>query len=104
MPPPKMAQPEEAVRRETARWVRARLGEYARQHEGDPGRVTVRRLTSGEYAYTIRDLTGIDLKVDGDIAGDSVGGEGFTNFGDVQLWKTPGWALSGTGQRWPDMR
>ena len=85
MPPAKMPQPEEAARQETARWVRARLGEYARQHEGDPGRVTVRRLTSGEYAYTIRDLTRIDLKVEGDIAGDSVGGEGFTNFGDVQF-------------------
>ena len=44
----------------------------------------MRRLTSGEYAYTIRDLTGLDLKFD-EFGTDSVGGEGFTNFGDVQF-------------------
>ncbi|MEP7340851.1 MAG: DUF1592 domain-containing protein, partial [Acidobacteriota bacterium] len=54
-------------------------------HDGDPGPVTVRRLTSGEYAYTIKDLTGLDLNVGIDSASDSVGGEGFTNFGDVQF-------------------
>lgn len=85
MPPPKMPQPEDADRQAAARWIRASLRDYARRHDGDPGRVTVRRLTSSEYAYTIRDLTGIDLKMDGDIASDSVGGEGFTNFGDVQF-------------------
>ena len=46
--------------------------------------MTVRRLTSGEYAYAIRDLTGIDIKTGIDASSDSVGGEGFTNFGDVQ--------------------
>ena len=47
--------------------------------------MTVRRLTSAEYAYAIRDLTGIDVKVGIDASSDSVGGEGFTNFGDVQF-------------------
>lgn len=47
--------------------------------------MTVRRLTSGEYTYAIRDLTGLDLKVGIDASSDSVGGEGFTNFGDVQF-------------------
>ncbi|MEK7832259.1 MAG: DUF1587 domain-containing protein, partial [Acidobacteriota bacterium] len=47
--------------------------------------VTVRRLTSGEYAYAIKDLTGFDLNVGIDSSSDSVGGEGFTNFGDVQF-------------------
>jgi hypothetical protein len=61
------------------------LDEYARKHAGDPGRVTVRRLTSAEYAYTISDLTGLDLKMDAEFAGDAVGGEGFANFGDVQF-------------------
>ena len=55
------------------------------EHAGDPGRVTVRRLTSAEYAYAIRDLTGIDIKVGIDASSDSVGGEGFANFGDVQF-------------------
>ena len=55
------------------------------KHAGDPGRITVRRLTSAEYAYAIRDLTGLDLDVGVDASSDSVGGEGFTNFGDVQF-------------------
>ncbi|HUS08506.1 MAG TPA: DUF1592 domain-containing protein, partial [Bryobacteraceae bacterium] len=44
-----------------------------------------RRLTSAEYGYTIEDLTGLDLDVGIHAANDSVGGEGFTNFGDVQF-------------------
>jgi hypothetical protein len=48
--------------------------------------VTVRRLTSGN-AYAVRDLTGIDIKVGVD-ARRLGGGEGFTNFGDVQLSRT----------------
>ena len=47
--------------------------------------MTVRRLTSAEYAYAVRDLTGIDVKVGIDASSDSVGGEGFANFGDVQF-------------------
>ena len=58
---------------------------YEAAHAGEPGRVTVRRLTSAEYAYAIRDLTGIDVKVGVDASSDSVGGEGFANFGDVQF-------------------
>ena len=61
------------------------LKAYEAAHAGEPGRVTVRRLTSAEYAYAIRDLTGIDVKVGIDASSDSVGGEGFANFGDVQF-------------------
>ena len=85
MPPAKMPQPTEAQRTEAVSWIRARLDDYSRKHAGDPGKVTVRRLTSGEYAYTIRDLTGLDLKSATNSASDSAGGEGFTNFGDVQF-------------------
>ena len=85
MPPPKMPQPEEARRTEAVSWIRTSLAEYARAHAGDPGKVTARRLTSGEYAYTILDLTGLDLRTELNFAGDSAGGEGFTNFGDVQF-------------------
>ena len=45
----------------------------------------MRRLTSAEYAYAIRDLTGVDIKVGVDASSDAVGGEGFANFGDVQF-------------------
>lgn len=85
MPPKSMPQPSDEERTKAAAWIRSELRAYAVKHDGDPGRVTVRRLTSGEYAYTIKDLTGVDLNVGIDSASDSVGGEGFTNFGDVQF-------------------
>jgi Protein of unknown function (DUF1592)/Protein of unknown function (DUF1588)/Protein of unknown function (DUF1587)/Protein of unknown function (DUF1595)/Protein of unknown function (DUF1585)/Planctomycete cytochrome C len=85
MPPKTMPQPSDAERGQAISWIRSELNAYAKKHDGNPGRVTVRRLTSGEYAYTIKDLTGLDLKVGIDSASDSAGGEGFTNFGDVQF-------------------
>ena len=85
MPPEGMPQPSDEERGHAAAWVRGELDAYARGHAGDPGRVTVRRLTSAEYAYTIRDLTGADVDLGAGFVSDSVGGEGFTNFGDVQF-------------------
>ena len=86
MPPSDAKQiPTASERMAAAAWVRSALKTYEAAHAGEPGRVTVRRLTSGEYAYAVRDLTGIDLKVGIDASSDSVGGEGFTNFGDVQF-------------------
>lgn len=85
MPPKGMPQPGDEARAQAASWIHDEVKNYIARHDGDPGRVTVRRLTSGEYAYTIRDLTGLDLNVGIDSTSDSVGGEGFTNFGDVQF-------------------
>ena len=85
MPPRGLPQPSDAERSHAAGWVRAGIMDFTKQHDGDPGRVTMRRLTSGEYAYAIHDLTGIDIDTGIDAATDSVGGEGFTNFGDVQF-------------------
>src|SRR4051794_25939381 len=85
MPPKGMPQPADTERQHAAAWIRGELAAYFKKHDGDPGRVTVRRLTSGEYAYAIQDLTGIDPDVGIDSASDSAGGEGFTNFGDVQF-------------------
>lgn len=85
MPPGKLPQPDDAVRRQTVQWIRAEMRAYAKAHDGDPGRVTVRRLTSGEYGYIIQDLTGLPLETGIDSSSDSAGGEGFTNFGDVQF-------------------
>ncbi len=48
--------------RRRPRWIRDSLKVYETEHAGEPGRVTVRRLTSAEYAYAIRDLTGIDAR------------------------------------------
>ena len=85
--PPKEATlfPTDSERSAATAWIRGAIAKYEADHAGDPGRVTVRRLTSAEYAYAIRDLTGIDVKVAIDASSDSVGGEGFANFGDVQF-------------------
>src|SRR6185312_12021093 len=80
-----LPQPSEEQRRDAVAWIRAELGAFARKNAGDPGRVTVRRLTSGEYGYAIEDLTGLEIDTGIDASSDSVGGEGFTNFGDVQF-------------------
>lgn len=86
MPPAEATQfPSDAERSAAIGWIRASLKAYEDAHAGEPGHVTIRRLTSGEYGYAIRDLTGIDIKVGVDATSDSVGGEGFANFGDVQF-------------------
>jgi hypothetical protein len=86
MPPDEAErQPSPAERQAAAAWVRSTLQAYQQAHAGEPGHVTVRRLTSGEYAFAIRDLTGIEVKTGIDASSDSVGGEGFTSFGDVQF-------------------
>lgn len=85
MPPPKMPQPSDAHRRQSIEAIRAQLSVYAKLHDGEPGRVTMRRLTSGEYNYTVQDLTGINLDTGIGASSDAAGGEGFTNFGDVQF-------------------
>lgn len=85
MPPAMMPQPGDAERAEAIAWIRGEMRKYAEKHDGDPGPVTVRRLTSAEYGYAISDLTGIEPDLGIDSSSDSVGGEGFTNFGDVQF-------------------
>ena len=85
MPPPKMPQPTDTERRQSVDAIRTRLSAYAKLHDGEPGRVTMRRLTSGEYGYTIQDLTGVAIDAGIGSSSDAAGGEGFTNFGDVQF-------------------
>ena len=79
------AMPTDEEREASAAWVRGTLAAYETKYAGQPGPVTVRRLTSAEYKYAIEDLTGIAVKVGIDASSDSVGGEGFANFGDVQF-------------------
>src|SRR5690606_29976116 len=55
--------PSTAERLAAAQWVESSLGAWAEAHAGEPGRVTVRRLTSAEYGYAIEDLTGYALRV-----------------------------------------
>src|SRR5688500_1799093 len=85
MPPKGMPQPSDEQRSHAVAWIRSELDTFIKRNAGDPGKVTVRRLTSAEYNYAIRDLTGFDLKTGVDATSDSAGGEGFTNYGDVQF-------------------
>lgn len=64
-------------------WVDSSLERVAQANAGDPGLVTLKRLTKAEYNYTIRDLTGVDLQAGGEFPADGGGGEGFSNLGDV---------------------
>ena len=64
-------------------WVNASLTEVANRNSGDPGPVTLRRLTNFEYDNTIRDLTGQDYRLSKEFQPDGGGGEGFSNIGDV---------------------
>jgi hypothetical protein len=64
-------------------WLNHELDVVANANAGDPGPVTLRRLTNAEYDYTIRDLTGVDYGVGKEFTPDGGGGEGFSNIGDV---------------------
>jgi len=85
MPPADKPQPSDDERRRLIEVVRSALDAAIRARAGDPGPVVLRRLTSAEYEYTIRDLTEVDLDLADDVVGDAVGGEGFANVGTVQF-------------------
>jgi Protein of unknown function (DUF1592)/Protein of unknown function (DUF1588)/Protein of unknown function (DUF1585)/Protein of unknown function (DUF1587)/Protein of unknown function (DUF1595) len=85
MPPKKMPQPSDSERTAVIQTVANELDRFITQHAGDPGRVVVRRLTSAEYAYTIQDLTGLELNALDRFLGDAASGEGFTNSGAGQF-------------------
>ncbi|MEC5125607.1 DUF1592 domain-containing protein [Verrucomicrobiales bacterium BCK34] len=83
MPPVDDPQPSEAEKQLLTRWLDASLDAVAQANAGDPGEVTVRRLTNVEYDNTIRDITGIDFGLSDKFQPDGGGGEGFSNVGDV---------------------
>lgn len=83
MPPEEDASLPPEQKQQLTKWLGHSLDEVARANAGDPGIVTIRRLTNAEYDRTIRDLTGRDYALAADFAPDGGGGEGFTNIGDV---------------------
>jgi hypothetical protein len=85
MPPKDAPQPSEAEREQLLGWMNAALDAEAAARDGDPGPVTLRRLSNSEYDNTIRDLTGVDMRPTRvrEFPTDSVGGEGFANVGDA---------------------
>ncbi|MBK8036904.1 MAG: DUF1592 domain-containing protein [Verrucomicrobiaceae bacterium] len=88
MPPRKAKQLTSEEKAGITGWVQHSLDVLAEAKSGDPGPVTMRRLTNAEYDYTIRDLTGRDYALAKEFQTDGGGGEGFTNTGDV-LFMSP---------------
>ena len=60
MPPEDETQLSAEEKKQVLGWVTQSLDAVAAANAGDPGPVTLRRLTNAEYDYTIRDLTGQD--------------------------------------------
>ncbi|MFM7056676.1 MAG: DUF1592 domain-containing protein [Planctomycetota bacterium] len=85
MPPQDAPQPTPAERDHLLAWITSALDAEAAARAGDPGPVTLRRLSNSAYDNAIRDLTGIDMRPTQlrEFPVDSVGGEGFANVGDA---------------------
>jgi hypothetical protein len=57
-----MKQPSDEARQQVIDWIGAQRKNEALKSAGDPGPVLARRPSNAEYNYTIRDLTGVDLR------------------------------------------
>lgn len=82
MPPKGMKQPSAAERQELIGWVETMRANEARKNAGDPGAVLVRRLSNSEYNYSIRDLTGVDIRPTREFPVDPTNPDGFDNSGE----------------------
>src|SRR5688572_5851303 len=82
MPPQPMNQPPEALLRQVIEWITALRKSEARKRDGDPGPVSARRLSNAEYNYTVRDLTGVDLRPARAFPVDPANQAGFDNSGE----------------------
>jgi mono/diheme cytochrome c family protein len=82
MPPKPVAQPTPDDRQAVINWIQEVRSNEAHKHAGDPGPVLARRLSNAEYNYTIRDLTGVDLKPTREFPVDPANTAGFDNSGE----------------------
>ena len=82
--PPESARkrPSDAERKAVTEWIRAFRQEEAERTAGDPGPVLARRLSNAEYDYTIRDLTGADIRPTKEFPVDPANEAGFDNSGE----------------------
>jgi hypothetical protein len=82
--PPKKADkhPSANERKEVIQWIHALRKFEADKNAGDPGPVLARRLSNAEYDYTIRDLTGVDLRPTREFPVDPANQAGFDNSGE----------------------
>ena len=82
--PPKKAKrhPTPAESDDVVSWLQDLRDHEAKRHAGDPGPVLARRLSNAEYDYSIRDLTGVDLRPTREFPVDPANQEGFDNSGE----------------------
>jgi hypothetical protein len=82
MPPEDSPQPSANERSQIITWIETRWRIEAERNAGDPGIVLARRLSNAEYDYTIRDLTGVDLRPTREFPIDPANEAGFDNSGE----------------------
>ena len=82
--PPKKARmrPPADARQQVIAWFRDASGFELKRNAGDPGIVLARRLSNAEYDYTIRDLTGVDIRPGKEFPVDPSNTAGFDNSGE----------------------
>jgi mono/diheme cytochrome c family protein len=82
MPPEDAPQPTAKERRIAAEWIERRQEIDAERNAGDPGIVLARRLSNAELDYTIRDLTGQNIRPSREFPVDPANEAGFDNSGE----------------------
>ena len=82
MPPRAVKQPPAEARKQVIEWIQAMRASEAQKNAGDPGPVLARRLSNAEYNYTIRDLTGVDIRPTREFPVDPANTAGFDNSGE----------------------
>lgn len=86
MPPEGSAKPSVQEIVMIQKWSQSVLDRAAEQKANDPGPIILRRLSNGEYTWTLRDLTGVpSLDPTKEFPVDNVAGEGFTNAGAAMV-------------------
>ena len=83
MPPKPIPQPPADRRQKVIEWVKAVRTDEIRKNAGDPGPVLAHRLSNSEYNYTIRDLTGADMRPTREFPVDPANQAGFDNTGET---------------------
>ena len=82
MPPADAAELEAETLQKMISGIEYELSQFDCSEIDRPGQVTIRRLNKAEYNNTVRDLTGLDLRLADDFPSDDVG-NGFDNIADV---------------------
>ena len=83
MPPEKAKKHPSAEQRQAiVDWIHAVRKSEADKNAGDPGPVLARRLSNAEYDYSIRDLTGADIRPTKEFPVDPANQAGFDNSGE----------------------